>query len=75
MRLLLIAAGGLLFSAGAVGHLVVRMKIKPRDPELDEMYHEFEDAHPEVVRYERWTRLTLGAACVGMLLLFLGLAI
>jgi len=73
MRTVLIVVGGSLFVCGAAGYGVVRVLLRPTDPELDEVYQEFEDRHPEVLRYDRWTRLTLGVACAGMLLLFLGM--
>jgi hypothetical protein len=69
---LLYIFGGLLFLASFIGHLYVRIRLRPRnDPELDGYYHEVEDLHPGYARYTRWLRITLGGAALGMALLFL----
>jgi len=66
-------AGGLLFLASAAAHICVRVRWRPRGVHArDDYYHEFEDRHPEYVRYEKWLRITLGGASLGILLLFLG---
>jgi hypothetical protein len=71
---LLSILGGLLFLASAGAHLYVRVRLRPgRDSDLDHCYYEFEDRHPGYARYNRWLQITLGAASLGILLLFLGI--
>jgi hypothetical protein len=71
---LLSILGGLLFLASAGAHLYVRVRLRPgRDSDLDHYYYEFEDRHPGYARYNRWLQITLGAASLGILLLFLGI--
>ena len=73
MLMLLSIAGGFLFLASAAGYLYVRLRLRPRDDsDLDDVYHEFEDQHPEYARYTRWLGITLGGAALGLLMLFLG---
>ncbi len=76
MLMLLYIAGGFLFLASAAAHLYVRLRLRPRDDsDLEDLYYEFEDQHSEYARYTRWLGITLGGAALGLLLLFLGLAI
>ncbi len=56
----------------AVAHVFVRIKFKPRDPDLDQWHYEFEDQHPEIARYDKWIRLTFAGMCLGVLLMFAG---
>jgi hypothetical protein len=66
-------AGGLLFLISATAHVMVRVRRRPRRARAwDNCYYEFEDQHPEYAQYERWLRITLGGASLGILLLFLG---
>lgn len=67
--------GGLLFFGSVVAHLCVRVWLRPRDPELDDVYYEFEDEHPEYARYSRWLKLTMGTATLGMLMAFVAVAL
>ena len=73
MAVVVLIIGGMLFLVSVAAHVWVRVKLKPTDPDLDEWYHEFEDQHPEVMRYNKWVQVTFMGACVGMLLLFLSL--
>ena len=73
---LLSIAGGLLFLVSAAAHLYVRVRLRPkRGSDLDHYYYEFEDRHPTYARYSRWLQITLGAASLGILLLFLGIVV
>jgi hypothetical protein len=62
--------GGFLFLVSVAAHVYVRVRLRPRDPDLDDCYHEFEDQHPEYARYTRWLQITLSAAALGLLLMF-----
>jgi len=73
MAVVVLIIGGTVFLVSVGAHVWVRVKLKPTDPDLDEYYHEFEDQHPEVIRYNKWVQMTFMGACIGMLLLFLAL--
>jgi len=68
---LLYIIGGCLLVGSLIAHVYVRVRLRPKDSELDDYYHEFEDSHPEYARYARWLNITLGGAALGVLLLFL----
>lgn len=70
MDVLLCIVGGPLFLVSAAAHLYVKLRLRPREEELEEVYYEFEDQQPDVARYEKWSRITFTAATVGVLLLF-----
>jgi hypothetical protein len=66
----IIAAG--LFLAAVAGHIYVKVRLRPKaGSDLDDYYHEFEDRHPEYARYTKWSRITIAAAAVSMLLLLI----
>ncbi len=67
--------GGLLFFGSVVAHLCVRVWLRPRDPDLDDVYYEFEDEHPEYARYSRWLRITMATGTLGMLMAFVAVAL
>jgi hypothetical protein len=75
MDVLLCIVGGLLFVFSAAAHIYVKLRLRPRDEDLDGIYYEFEDQQPDVIRYEKWTRITFTAAAVGVLLLFIAVFI
>ncbi len=76
MDAILCIIGGCLFLAGFTAHIYVRVRLNPKnDPELDDYYYEFEDQHPGLMKYTRWSRITFNAAVAGALLLFLALLI
>ena len=72
--ILYIIAGGLLI-VSAIAHVYVRIRFRPRDSELDDDYYEFEDEHPEVARYNKWTKITFTSITIAVLLLFLAVVI
>lgn len=75
MDVLLCIVGGLLFVLSAAAHVYVKLCLRPKDEDLEEIYYEFEDQQPEVIRYEKWSRITLTAAVIGILLLFIAIVI
>ena len=75
MDVLLCIVGGLLFLISVVAHLYVKFRLRPTDEDLEDVYYEFEDQLPDVVRYEKWSRITFTAATVGILLLFMAVFI
>ena len=70
---LIIAAPSFLISLAA--HSYVRIRLRPRDSELDDYYHEFENQHPGLAKYTKWSRITFTAVVISVLLLFIAIAI
>jgi hypothetical protein len=76
MLMFLYIIGGFLLLASLIGHLYVRVRLRPRDEsDLDDYYHEFEDQHPGYARYTRWLQITVTGAALGLLLMFVGAVI
>lgn len=73
MRIWLIILGGGLVVLAGLAHLFVRIRMRP--PEDLDVYHEFEEQDPVYARYLRWRQWTLGAACLGTMLLFLAVVL
>ena len=71
----LYVVGGFLFLGSVIAHIYVRLRLRPGpDSDVEDYYHEFEEQHPGYAKYCKWLHITLGAAALGVLLLFLGLA-
>ena len=65
---------GPLFLIGLASHIYVKLSLRPKDDsDFDEYYHEFEDQHPDLIRYEKWSQITFVAAVASALVLFLAL--
>lgn len=72
MTFVLYIIAGPLFLISLAGYVYVQVRLKPKDDsDLDDYYWEFEDQHPAYARYLRWSRITLTAAALAALLLFL----
>jgi hypothetical protein len=73
MRIILGITAGTLFIISITAHFYVKLRLRPKeDPDLgDDYYYEFEDQQPDVARYLMWSRITFGAAAVGVLLIFI----
>jgi len=71
----LILIAGLLFCISGAGCLAVRLFLKPKDSDLDDIYWEFEDSHPKLKRYTAWSRVFFTGIVISMLLLFVAIAI
>ena len=68
--------GGCLFLISGAGFLLVKIVLRPKDnSDLDNYHFEFEDQHPQLARYERWSRITFVGTITGMLLLFLSVVL
>lgn len=74
MDTILYIIAGPLFLIAVAGHIYVKVRLRPGD-DLDDYYHEFEDQHPGYAKYSKWSRITLTAAVISMLLLFLAIAL
>ncbi len=76
MSSILLIIAGPVFIAAIIARLWVWVRMRPKqDSDLDEYYHEFEDQHPDYIRYVKWSRITYIAAIISALLLFLAIAI
>jgi len=75
MKTLLSIIAGPLFLASAAAYFYVKIKMRPRDPELDNYYWEFEDRHPQYARYTKFCRLTFVAVVISILLIFIAAVI
>ena len=74
MDTILYIIAGPLFLVSLAGHLYVKVRLKPKEgSDLDDYYYEFEDQHPAYARYIKWSKITLTAAVIAALLLFLTL--
>jgi hypothetical protein len=74
MDVVLCIVGGPLFLISTAAHLYVRLRLRPKE-DSEDFYYEFEDQQPDVVWYEKWSRITFAAATVGVLLLFVAVVI
>lgn len=72
LKLVMVLAGGALFLLSAAGFLYVKIKLRPREEDVEEVYWEFEDQVAGVGRYEKWSRLTFTGVVAAMALIFLG---
>ena len=71
-KIVLILLGGCLFLISGAGFLFVKIALRPENnSDLDDYHFEFEDHHPQLARYEKWSRITFVGTVTGMLLLFL----
>jgi len=76
MKAILYILGGMLFILSAVAYLYVRLRLHPKDdPDLENIYYEFEHLDPAYASYSKWSRITFLAVIIAMLLLFLAVAI
>jgi hypothetical protein len=73
MREILVLAGGVLFLSSTTAYVYVKLVMKPRLDDSD-LYHEFEDRDPRLIRYNQYSRFAIAGATIGALLLFLGTA-
>lgn len=72
LKLFMILGGGTLFVVSAAGYLYVKIKWRPREQDVEEIYWEFEDRAAGMNRYEKWSRLTFAGVVLSMVLIFLG---
>ena len=70
MNIILYIIAGPLFLVSITAYLYVHIRLRPKDSDLDECYYEFEDSHPVIARYNKWSKITFTAAAVAVLLLF-----
>jgi hypothetical protein len=74
MKSFFVVIGSLLFIFSIVAHIYVKLKLSPKkDSDFDDIYWEFENTHPDFIRYNRLSRITFAGMVLGTLLLFLAL--
>lgn len=71
MDTILYIIAGPLFVLSLAAFIYIKISLRPSDPDLDNWYHEFEDTHPEVTRYEKWSKITFTGIALSILLIFL----
>ena len=70
----LISCPMFLLSLGA--HLFVKLRLRPdKNSDLDDYYYEFEDQHPDMIRYAKWSKITFISTAFFALMMFLATAI
>jgi hypothetical protein len=74
MDTILYIIAGPLFLISFAGYLYVKLSLKPKEgSDLDDYYYEFEDQHPDLTKYTKWSKITFTVAVIAALLLFLAL--
>ena len=72
MKVILYIIAGPLFLIALSAHIYVKLTLRPKeDSDLDDYYYEFEDQHPGLAKYTKWSNITFTTATVAALLLFL----
>jgi len=63
---------GPLFLISIAAHFYVEIRLHPKEnSDFDDYYYEFEEQHPDLANYLKWSRITFTSAAVSALLLFL----
>ncbi len=76
MDTILYIIAGPLFLTSLAGYIYVKLRLQPKeDSDLDDYYYEFEDLHPALAKYTRWSKITFTSAVIAALLLFIALVI
>lgn len=64
------------FIISIIAHIYVKLRLRPKeDSDFDDYYHEFEDDHPDLAKYTKWSQITFTAAVISALVLFLALVV
>jgi len=76
MKTILLIIAGPLFLISLAAWLYVQIRLRPRPgADWEDYYHEFEDQHPTLARYNKFSKLTFTLTAIAALLLFLALVI
>ncbi len=76
MNIVLYLIAGPMFIVSFGSYLYLSKKLKKEyDPDLDDYYHEVEDRHPGLIKYNKWSKITFTLAALSALLLFLAAVI
>ena len=75
-KIIIFAAAGPLFLAAFTAYIYTNWKMKiGYDPDLDDYHFEFEDHHPAIQKYHKYSKISLTLACLSALLLFIAIAL
>ena len=76
LKLIIILSACPTFLLAIIAHIIVKIKLRPRDDsDFDDYHYEFEDHHPDFARYSKWSHITFTTAAISALLLFIAIAI
>jgi len=76
MKTILLIIAGPLFLISLAAWLYVQIYLRPRPgSDWEDYYHEFENHHPAVARYNKLSKITFALVSIAALLLFLALVI
>ena len=76
MNAILYIIAGPLFLVSFIGYLYVQVRLRREyNEDLDDVYYEFEDQHPGLAKFNKWSRITLTAAVISALMLFMAMVI
>jgi len=76
MNVILYIIAGPLFLVSFIGYLYVQVRLRREyDEDLDDYYFEFEDQHPGLAKFNKWSRITLTTAVISALMLFMAMII
>lgn len=76
LKLILILSACPIFLLAIIAHIIVKLKLRPKDDsDFDEYHYEFEDHFPGFEKYTKWSRITFTTAVISALLLFIAIAI
>jgi hypothetical protein len=71
MKVLIALIAGPLFLLSFGAYVYVRIYMRPKENDDIEQFAEIEEYHPDYAKYLKWSRITLAAASISALLLFL----
>jgi len=75
MNTILYIIAGPLFLLSTAACIYVQIRLKPKaDDDLDDFHYEFEDQHPRMALYNKWSKITFTAVVISILLLFIAMA-
>ncbi len=61
-----------LFLVSIAGYVYVKLRLRGEaDKDLDDYCYEFEDLHPGLARYTKWSQITFTTAVIAVLLIFI----
>ena len=76
MNAVLYIIAGPLFLISITAHIYVKIRLSPKgDSGLDDYYYEFEEQHPGLAKYTKWSKITLTATVISALLIFVATVI
>jgi len=76
LKLIVILSACPIFLLAIIAHIIVKIKLRPKDDSnFDEYHYGFEDHPPGFAKYSKWSQITFTIAVISALLLFIAIAI